>query len=109
MNRETIEKAAKDYAYKTWAGGGFECASEDSFIAGAEWRINAVWHGAKEVPEREDDFVLVEYMDWGASESEYGLVASRNYPDVFASQTYCDVVRWAYVSDLIPRKKGGKQ
>lgn len=79
--------------------------AKKGFIAGAEWRINSVWHGAKEAPEREDDFVLVEYMDWGASESEYGLAASRNYRDVFADRAYCDVVRWAYVSDLLPDRK----
>ena len=52
MNKERIRQAADDYACQIWAGGGFEVASSDSFAAGAEWRINSVWHDVgKELPE----------------------------------------------------------
>ena len=43
MDRETIEKAANEkYADNTFAYKGF--------ITGAEWRINAAWHGLDEFP-----------------------------------------------------------
>ena len=51
MNRKTIEKAADNYAHKEWPNGLYECASSDSFIAGAKWRINSVWHDKDEKPE----------------------------------------------------------
>lgn len=101
MTREQIEQTAKDYAYKTWAGGGFECASNDSFIAGARWRINYVWHNADESPERTYEPIIVEFHDWGMDGNDYDIVDDlRTYKTV-----YSDVIRWAYVSDLIPERK----
>lgn len=94
MNRETIEKAAKDYAYKTWAGGGFECASEDSFIAGAEWRINSVWHDASEKPDK-NQLVLFECR------KTYGRGYSVNFGENYDLLKNV-VLKWAYVIDLLP-------
>ena len=60
MNRETIEKAAKDYAYKTWAGGGFECASNDSFTAGADFALSHQWISVEEaLPEYEEHVIAL--------------------------------------------------
>ena len=47
MERDDIEKAADYFAYENWTGGGFEVASSNSFIAGANWRIGCVWHDAR--------------------------------------------------------------
>lgn len=43
MNRETIEKAANEYAYKQSPDAGVRYDISYGFIAGAEWRINSVW------------------------------------------------------------------
>lgn len=110
MNRETIEKAAKDYAYKTWAGGGFECASEDSFIAGAEWRINSVWHDVQKELPSPDETVIVEYIIDG--ERDCAFTHRTESPKVITDKHgFCfyiqdaEIIRWAYVSDLLPERK----
>ncbi len=44
MNRETIEKAAKEYADSINMIYGSKDNIKEDFIAGAHWRINSVWH-----------------------------------------------------------------
>lgn len=36
--KQTVEEAAREYADKNWPNGRFNCTSEVSFIAGAEWQ-----------------------------------------------------------------------
>lgn len=135
MNKETIEKAAKeairDYYqcndeypcegrdYCEFCNGhnsAFDCnescgAEEfnDGFIEGAQWRINAVWHGLDELPEP-DVTVIVEYAIDGHTEyvfthlSENANVVTDKYGFCF----YVDgveITRWAYIDDLLPDGK----
>lgn len=102
MDRETIEKAANEkYADNTFAYKGF--------ITGAEWRINAAWHGLDELPVP-DKTVIVEYVIDGHAEyvfthlSENANVVTDEYGFCF----YVDggkITRWAYISDLLPERK----
>ena len=75
MEREDIEKAAKDYSVgKTHFRRSVlkEVDADDyvlrkdncreDFIAGAEWRINSVWHKPCDIAEPGKD-CLVEHMD----------------------------------------------
>lgn len=110
MNRETIEKAANERRPYTEE----ECGSsymlgknvgfKRGFMDGAQWRINAVWHDGKEKPQRKDEYLLVEYKDWGSDESDYDVVAVKTLR-TYASRPYSDLVRWVYISDLIPERK----
>lgn len=85
MTREDIEKAAVNYDSRLVA---FR-----AFIAGAEWRINSVWHDAAEKPKL-GEFIIVEV---------YGKIWDYGKYDV------CDTIhpkaRWAYMKDLIPKAK----
>ena len=73
MTREQIEKAAKEtlvnepVEIQATKVGAFQ----RGFVAGAQWRINSVWHDASEEPEQEDESILVEYEDWGIECSDY--------------------------------------
>ena len=95
MNRETIEQAANAvYEDNTFAYEGF--------IKGARWRIDSVWHDTCEIPEPGKD-CLVEYKDGDGnvcarldSRSEYEWVNACHYDKI---------IRWAYVSDLLPDGK----
>lgn len=54
MEREDIEKAAKSYQEKDhdiWTGKGMATELQKAFKAGAEWRINSVWHSTTVIPE----------------------------------------------------------
>lgn len=106
MNRETIEKAAKDYAYKTWAGGGFECASEDSFIAGAEWRINSVWHKKHTVIPDAGRPALLELKDPDSGKIVYKMDSYSGYE--WRELTHYEIaglIRFAYIDELLPEGK----
>lgn len=95
MNKEIIEKAVNTYI-------GFEpevdegvatIARREAFKAGAEWRINSVWHSPNELP-RIKSFVVALYED--------GHIFSGIVKD------YCNSVpvkTWAYLDDLLPERK----
>ena len=68
------------------------------FKAGAEWRINSVWHKPSDIAEPGKD-CLVEHMDIDGNvcicidwRSEYEWVKSCHYNKI---------LRWAYIKDLL--------
>lgn len=115
MEREDIEKAAKDYSVgKTHFRRSVlkEVDADDyvlrkdncreDFIAGAEWRINSVWHKPYDIAEPGKD-CLVEHMDGDGNvciridwRSEYEWVKACHYDKI---------LRWAYVEDLLPNSE----
>lgn len=110
MERETIEKAARDYA----KGNAF-CTNDmtsifcemmgldkqiaNGFVIGAQWRIDSVWHEAD--IEKPEPFrpILVEHHDGKFS---VNMVAGgmKSCPMAWS--------RWAYVDDLLPGRKERK-
>lgn len=109
MTKEQIEKAAKE----TLVNGPVELpatkvgAFQHGFVAGAQWRINFVWHDANKEPEQENEPILVEYKAWGFECSYYTVC-----DDIWDYRTrlkrdgaYCTILRWAYIKDLIPERK----
>lgn len=114
MKREDIEKAAEECRLTTAQSMGVygqyhsidECPEhglscdelvEGSFIKGAEWRINSVWHDASERPDTDKGDLLV-------------IVKDAFGKDVYVRQNAYYVlkygcVRWAYIKDLIPNNE----
>lgn len=97
MTREQIAKAALLFA---GAGEWGECPynpdAKNGFMAGAQWRINSVWHD--DISECKDvkRWIVVEY--------------NNGYVDVLPDIRDLDgvkdlVVRVAYVDDLLPERK----
>lgn len=66
------------------------------FKAGAEWRINSVWHDAREKPDK-GKLLIVEDID-GAYDLVYST-KSKPWEELSEKDHY---MRWAYVEDLIP-------
>lgn len=90
MKKEDIEKASQEYA---WRGDAFDLQS--AFKAGAEWRINSVWHDASELPTEEENIL-------GVSE-EYGYFICGPNISAFAELVKdVKITQWAYIKDLIP-------
>ena len=111
MNKETIEKAAKahwdkqPYCDNAKVRGMF-VGNYEGFIAGAHWRINSVWHNTCDIAEPGKD-CLVEHMDGDGNvciridwRSEYEWVNACHYDKI---------LRWAYISDLLPDGKEDDQ
>lgn len=119
MKREDIEKAAEECRLTTAQSMGVygqyhsidECPEhglscdelvEGSFIKGAEWRINSVWHKPCDIAELGKD-CLVEHMDGDGNvcicidwRSEYEWVNACHYDKI---------LRWAYIEDLLPNEQ----
>ena len=117
MNRETIEKAANAYSDKQfWIEEDYyarECMdiiAPSAFIAGAQWRINSVWHDASEAPEP-NRRTLVCFEENTGSFIYYRIRAFK--PNVIKNWSkenfrFDKVLRWAYLDDLLPEGKEDK-
>lgn len=100
MTQEQIEKAAREsstragYNIKIAADVAGRTVYECAFEAGAQWRINSVWHPINEDPGY-GKYILVHFR-------------SGNYTSWFASADILwdfkrfEVDEWAYVVDLLP-------
>ena len=121
MTREDIEKAAvgairenygcngkypcteRDYCiYGTGKNTAFDCnecgADEfnEGFIAGANWRINSVWHDASENPKLNKFFVF----ENKCNEWETDCLYQHQKWNLYVAVN--DLIRWAYIEDLLP-------
>lgn len=104
MTREQIEKEIDvrlEEPDNEW-DGIFNSGYSKGFREGAQWRINAVWHDTCDIAEPGND-CLVEYMDGDGNvciridrRSEYEWINACHYDKI---------LRWAYISDLIPERK----
>ena len=119
MNRETIEKAADDYALGTvqmdveWGGRidrSMCSVSKSSFVAGADWRIKHVWHDVQKELPAPDKTVIAEYIIDG--ERDYCFTHRSESPRVSVDKHgFCfyirgaEIIRWAYLEDLLPDRK----
>lgn len=97
MTREQIEKEAMEYAERIPQSDERREYSREDFIAGAQWRINAVWHNASEKPNK-NQLVLFECR------KTYGKGYSVNFGENYELMKNV-IVRWAYIIDLLPERK----
>lgn len=109
MNRQTIEQAADNYAAKatpSYTNGDFDRhAIAEAFECGADWRINSVWHDVSEEPQ---GHIIVE-RELFEGKYAYDCWKQDSCDNWEADVIYFGVVRWAYISDLLPDgKEDGK-
>ena len=123
MNREEIENAAKEAVQNHFQCNGkypceerdycefcnghnsaFDCKEDcgaddfnEGFIAGAQWRINAVWHDTGEIPKEGEHIVIVMenrcFTSWFVT------------PDIAMMFKKFRAVLWTYSRDLLPEGK----
>lgn len=98
MTQEQIERAADLYsanATPTFVDGCFaRHATADAFEAGAQWRINSVWHPINEDPGY-GKYILVHFKS-GNFTSWFACA------DILSDFKRFEVEEWAYVVDLLP-------
>ena len=107
MKQEDIEKAAVENAERianiAYSGGGHigQDDLERAFENGAAWRINSVWHDAKDVPQpfrafvilhdTENDFMML---------TQHSITCDSDYNVIY--QENDNMIAWAYIEDLLP-------
>ena len=95
VTREQIEKAAMEYAERIPQSDERREYSREDFIAGAQWRINSVWHEISECKDVKRK-ILVEYKN-GHFDALPDIRDLKGVEDL--------VARVAYVDDLLPERK----
>ena len=143
--KQTVEEAAREAIHKHYNCNGtypcsereycehcnghntaFDCCEcgedefKEGFIAGAEWRINSVWHKTKdEVPQAHGEYKNEHYpqipcLVYGklSTGTGYGVrywnVTEQCWDDEECDDYECSkdaIEKWAYLDDLIPNKK----
>lgn len=103
MTKEDIKKAAEEYVKEAcrplWRAG-YEQVCMADFMEGAEWRINSVWHDAKEEPKYDEYFL---YENVVHAYHVDGIYHSEDEPFVWDDYVKdWGLIRWAYIKDLIP-------
>jgi hypothetical protein len=100
MTRAQIEKVALLFA---GAGEFGECPynpdAKNGFIAGAQWRINSVWHDRAEKADTSKELILM----YSNGSVRVTLLNPNLTFDGFLSVDM--FIKWAYVSDLLPERK----
>lgn len=113
MTQEQIKRAANSYIddflynhidytvihdnYETGKNNAICEFGPDIFKAGAQWRINSVWHNMKEKPNFKKLSILLELK----KEGKIRFIDEPRYNWDFMIEYYA---RWAYVEDLLPAK-----
>ena len=101
MTNEDIERKCHQYAREAtpaYTNGDFDkYAIAQAFEDGAEWRINSVWHDAKEKPADGEVILIV-------TDDNHPIICGPNNSDFFKTLTDLRMERWAYLDDLLPIK-----
>ena len=101
MTREQIENAAKE----TLVNESVEIqatkvgAFQRGFVAGTQWRINAMWHDRAEKADTSKELILM----YPNGSVRITLLNPNLTFDGFLSVDM--FIKWAYVSDLLPDRK----
>lgn len=109
-----LEQAAKGYA-KCYTendnGNGGDDWEDDiaiTFIAGANWQRNIVWHDVAEEPKEEKDLLLIFTCQDGRKSYSIGLYSSHA-KNVWVSEgrnfhwkNLSMYSKWAYIDELLP-------
>ncbi len=97
MIQEEMKRASVEYCEQEQASRSMAVKLEKAFIAGAEWRIKSVWHDMNEKP----NFLKLPILLQHKKGQVHFIDATPVYWD--SNQKY--YTRWAYVSDLLPKKE----
>lgn len=122
IDKYKIAKAARQISEKVVDAKGFDDSKPthlafldchvDGFNAGAKWAINefikSLWHPASEEPDKiKSDIITLGFdNDAGIQFKEYILWNEESWRH---SISRCQIIKWAYLSDILPIQEGGEQ
>ena len=102
MKQEDIEKAADEFANKEYEISDIDrIPLYKGFYHGAEWHINSVWHKVEDIPQHNAWFLAQIGNDcFDTFEMHIGSYLWKRWCKVN------NIVRWAYIEDLLPNTEG---
>ena len=99
MQTEDIQKAADKHSFEYLCKDNIDmlelgCHYEAGFMAGAEWRINTVWHERTEPAEEGNDIILL-FPDGKCTV----MTLNGEWELIIAWLLF---YKWAYLKDILP-------
>ena len=119
IDDKKIEKAASVYG----TGNGYSVIGPDgrislkpeletAFEAGVHWAINEflknLWHQNTEEPDKSKSDIITLGFDNDAY-LQFKESILWNEESWRHSISRCQIIKWAYLSDILPKQKGGEQ
>lgn len=112
IDDKKIEEAARRYSEVTDCDKQESLLIEEGFREGAKWAINEfikyLWHSIDEEPDkRKSDIITIgsyNYISLHFKESFIWKEESWRH-----SISRCQITKWAYLSDILPKQEGGNQ
>ena len=110
IDKNKIKSAAQGYCDATYGTINTNPFIAEAFRKGANWAINEflndLWHPNTEEPDkRKSDIITIgsyNYISIHLKESFIWKEESWRY-----SISRCQITKWAYLSDILPKQKGG--
>lgn len=101
------QKGSRGKDHDIWTGKGMTTELQKAFKAGAEWRINSVWHSITVIPDYHRFIVFLPKKStiglknpiMGILEENRIFISSR--PGCILYRFY-EMESWAYLDDLLP-------
>lgn len=107
ITKEDIDKAAESYEDGLiYSSIKDQCDIQKAFKDGANWRINSIWHNAKEKPVKTGLF-LVRFKENLFEQTEVEVWSIGNEA-ISSWEDYIEInwiVEYAYIEDLLPNKE----
>lgn len=111
-----IEEATKDYINKNNYFAKYEedpCVDiEFAYKDGAHWAINEflkdLWHPMQEEPDKSKSDIITLGFDNDAY-LQFKESILWNEESWRHSISRCQIIKWAYLSDILPKQEGGNQ
>lgn len=104
MTQKELDQAANEYDESlTYSSVSEQYDVKKAFVTGAKWRINSVWHDAREQPQCDTFFI---YENVIHAFHVDGVFPTED--EVFVWDDYVKdwgLIRWAYIEDILPIKR----
>jgi hypothetical protein len=122
IDKYKIAKAARQISEKVVDANGFDDSKPthlaffdghvDGFNAGAKWAINEflkdLWHPNTEEPDKSKSDIITLGFDNDAY-LRFKESILWNEESWRHSISRCQIIKWAYLSDILPKQEGGEQ
>jgi hypothetical protein len=112
IDDKKIEAAARRYSEVTDCDKQEALLIEEGFKEGANWAINEflknLWHPNAEEPDKSKSDIITLGFDNDAY-LQFKESILWNEESWRHSISRCQIIKWAYLSDILPKQEGGEQ
>ena len=111
IDDKKIEEAARRYSEVTDCDKEEALLIEEGFKEGARWAINEflkdLWHpNTEEADKRKSDIITLGFDNDAYLQFKESIL--WNEESWRHSISRCQIIKWAYLSDILPKQKGGE-